>query len=140
MQLLYKKYIKTVSFLDLRLFVQGFFLSILFEIICSIFPFKYYLFFLGNNSLQSFSNNPSHSIRMVYKCMKRISKISPCKFSCLTKALVTKLLLNGLGISNSLVLGLAKNTENTLLAHAYIRINHNNKYFYKLDYEDVAYF
>ena len=127
MKLLYyiKRFIK-VPIIEKRLLLKGYILSLLIAFLVRLIPIKYYLFLFKIKSKKTISRDDVPIVlKLVQKTLNRISVLFPLNLSCLSKSIVFKLLLNSLGASSELTIGLKKKGPLQLEAHAYVKMEDN---------------
>ena len=59
--------------------------------------------------------------RKIGEVVDTVSRSTPWESKCLVQALVVKIMLRRRGIANTLFLGVGKDEENSLVAHAWLR-------------------
>jgi hypothetical protein len=114
--------------IEKKLFFEICFLKLFFGIITYILPFKFYRRFLGDYGIET-SKFPDaaekYFVKLIYRSLYRSSKYFPLFKKCLTKAIVAKYMLNKRGIRTTLYIGLAKNDQKKLIAHAWLKWGNN---------------
>ena len=117
------KFLHSTS-IEKRLFFKALFYSVKYRIITSLFPFKYYVSDLGisqTNNSTSPTNNQLLTITSVYKAVRRSSIYLPFGQKCLIEAIVAKQLLKQHNISSTLYLGVSRDNNRQLIAHAWLK-------------------
>ncbi len=90
----------------------------------SMFPMRLYIEWLGEKGQESsFSaiEGKSTEILLVEKTMRRIVRYLPWRPKCLSRAITAKILLNRRGIPSTIYLGVAKDSNIKMVAHAWLR-------------------
>lgn len=121
--------VRLVKFIKLdryerRLFLLACFVSAKCSLITSIYPIRKYAQMLGEMNLESpliLSKDQEASIVMIRRTILRVNRYTPWKQTCFTKAFTAKILLSRANISSTLYLGVAKDSSNNLIAHAWLR-------------------
>ena len=122
-----------ISFNEKKMFFEAFTLYLFVELLMLLFPFRFYSNFIGNYMKQvELNNNDSNLASLVLIAIKRALKILPYKPKCLVNSIVAKKMLDKRGIKSILFLGLNKNINNKLYAHAWLKIS-NFSYFIPLN-------
>jgi hypothetical protein len=109
--------------MNLLLFVSFFLMGL---VRCSIIivPFKYLSPLLGENN-SSTSTEVKHDVlkraAKIGWCIEKMSRFTPWESKCLVTAMTAQILLRVIGIPSTLYLGMAKDTSNQLIAHAWLR-------------------
>jgi len=89
-----------------------------------LFPIRWYAQRLGEQGKESPNieiSDKSNEIFQVKRAIRRAMRYLPGNTKCLAKAISAKILLSSLGIPSTLYLGVAKEGENKLTAHAWLR-------------------
>lgn len=109
------------------LFFEAVWFAIFYRIIISILPFRLWSKYIppSTTSLSDNYQNSSEAINLIFRAMRRSSVYLPFKEKCLIEALVMKKMLYRRQIRSTLCLGLAKDVQNDLMAHAWLI--HNNE-------------
>lgn len=84
-----------------------------------IFSFKRYLHWLKNPSHDIPSDK---TIKQVYHTIKRIDKFAFWPTNCYTQAIAARLIFKRRNIKSKIYLGMTKDSEGKLLAHAWTKI------------------
>lgn len=137
MKPLYLKKVLKYNYIEMRMLVIGFFYSFFAFIIVNCLPFRFYKSLLYKKKCEI--NHPSHKENMVLltkKTIKRIRKISFWNNTCLIQAITMKFLLNNFDIDSRIILSLSKN-NNTLMAHASLKINEHMEPYKRLNFHAV---
>jgi hypothetical protein len=120
------------------LLIKSLFLSLLVSLLVHFLPLKYYLFILKTETKYV---EPEHkkpiSVKIAFKSLKRASLILPWRYNCMVKSITMKLLLNSLGISSKISLGLIKSDYALLKAHASLKIDNYNDYLKNKSFHEV---
>jgi hypothetical protein len=110
--------------IEKRLLLNYFFISLLVCFIVYLIPLKHYvfLFFKKPKSKINYAKIPN-ALNFAKKTLNRITMLLPFRLTCLSKSILFKLILNNLGVYNKLSLGVLKNENKYLEAHAFITID-----------------
>jgi hypothetical protein len=111
------KYYKLPSF-ERKMFIQACLISLEVKVMTSIFPIRYYNRFLTRRIPEK-SINPE-LIHILSKALIRCKRHFPIRTKCLEEAITGKFLLRKYGISSTLYLGVCKENEEKLVAHAWL--------------------
>lgn len=88
-----------------------------------LFPFKWIALFLGKRMVESsvsISVDEQANVQKIAKYIALISRYTPWQSTCLVQAVIGKLLLRYIGLSNTLYLGVGR-IDDKLVAHAWLR-------------------
>ncbi len=118
MSLLRKFYLLPIE--DKKLFLAAIGLSLIVKIFVFAFPLRYYSKYLTNNKSNSGTIN-EELIRKITIAVMRYSRYSLWPTKCLVDAITAKLLLQRNGINSTLYLGVNKDKDNKLSAHAWLK-------------------
>ena len=117
------KFFKT-PFFDKKLFFRALYYSLKYRIITSLLPVKFYVSNFGKAQIQN-SMSPIESqlktITSIYKAVRRSTIYLPFGQKCLIEAIVAKKLLKQNSIDSTLYLGVARNGQKRLIAHAWLK-------------------
>lgn len=108
---------------DKFLFFIALALSFFVKIIVFTLPLRWYRRLLvqsGKNSLQ-YSSNRNKTIKSIATAVNRCSRFAPWKTRCLVDAFTAKLLLQWHGIPSTMFMGVNKDEEKKLVAHAWLK-------------------
>jgi len=87
-------------------------------------PLRWFTHLLGVNQLKNeleFDKDQLELVQIVKKNLRRCKKIVPWKVKCFEEAIAAKKVLQGLGISSTLYLGVNKSNKDELIAHAWLK-------------------
>jgi len=113
-----------VPAIEKKLLIKGIALTFILKLIIQIFPVKYYIFLIKTKPKFLIEKNGKlTTLCMARKTMRRIIRFVPWHCNCLVKSMTLKLLLNSIGIENSISFTLTKLHPQLLIAHAFIKIN-----------------
>lgn len=107
---------------DKLLFLIALTLSFFVKIVVFTIPLRWYSRFLVNsrNNSPEYSNKQK-TIQSIARAVNRCSRHAPWKTKCLVDAVTAKLLLRWHGIPSTLFLGVNKDEEKKLVAHAWLK-------------------
>jgi hypothetical protein len=105
------------------LFHQALFLLIGWKMKIMFLPMKKYVMFFGEKGLEDlYENNSKDDLIIRFPiAIHRADSILPWRSKCLTEAIATKRLLAKYNIRSTLFLGVAKDENQKLIAHAWLR-------------------
>jgi hypothetical protein len=109
-----------------KLFFIAVFLVIKVKILTALFPLRFYSSSLGvqHKSLsQTIDGLKLTSLYKVLRTLKRASTYLPFKNKCLVDAIVAKKMLKKLEIESTLFLGVCRESEKKIIAHAWLNCN-----------------
>lgn len=120
---------RTKIFLNLscreqRLLVAAFALTGVARAAILIVPFAWIAPFLGKRMVESPSDFTPIMLPQVIRVKKAIllvSRYTPWESKCLVQALVGKIMLRRLNMTNTMYLGVGRDEDNKLIAHAWLR-------------------
>lgn len=120
---------RLIKFIELPLkrkflFIEVFILTGIARLSIIIIPFKYLSLVMGRRNFESTYKLSDESIKRVSDisyAVKKMSRFTPWESKCLVQALTAQLILRQSGIASTLYLGIARESANTLLAHAWLR-------------------
>ncbi|GAB4300113.1 MAG: lasso peptide biosynthesis B2 protein [Marinilabiliales bacterium] len=115
---------KKLSAQEKKLFWKAWFWLFVARLNTTFLPSKKYLKKLGRDkTLTSENNMPEHEeyVRILKKSIRRAVKYTPFKTKCLQQAYAGKIILNKANIPSTVYFGLAKDKNNKLIAHAWLR-------------------
>lgn len=118
-----KKFL-TLSMKERTALVEAFCISGLVRFAILFIQFRKLVTFLGKyreETTTEVANNQMETIARVTWAVQKISDRTPWQSKCLVKALTAQLMLARRKISSTLYLGVAKDENNRLLAHAWLR-------------------
>ncbi len=118
-----QKYIKLSWKLKI-IVIAVFFLTGITRLAILVVPPKYLLSILGKEGSETPEEVNRRELLRAYKigwCVNKVSDYTPWQSKCLVEALTAQLLLKTLGISSTLYLGISREGENKLIAHAWLR-------------------
>lgn len=106
--------------------------SLFFHSLCLLFIWKVRIVFLpmpayvkafGQKGAEEIDivESQDHFIRKVQSAVQRADSILPWKSKCLTEAIATKRLLEKFNLRSTLILGVAKDESQKLIAHAWLK-------------------
>ena len=92
-----------------------------------ILPFKFIAFFLGDHMIESEKTNTStfksqENVRFITISIQTMSKYLPWECKCLAQAISGKKMLGRRKINSTLYLGVGKDTNGQMIAHAWLRV------------------
>lgn len=119
---LLKKFLKSPG-RDKLLFLSALTLSFFVKIIVFTIPLRWYSRFLvySENISPEHINCRFKTIQSIARAVNRCSRHAPWKTKCLVDAVTAKLLLQWHGIPSTLFLGVNKDEEKKLVAHAWLK-------------------
>ena len=88
-------------------------------IIIHIFSFKRYLNWISNSKEDRLAEQ---EVKDVFYAIRKIDKHAFWKTTCYTQAISARLLLKRKGIKSKIYLGMTKDNDNKLLAHAWTKV------------------
>ena len=109
-----------------KLFFIAVFLVIKVKILISLFPLRFYSSSLGiqhKNPSDFIDSKKLTSLHKVSRTLKRVSAYLPFKNKCLADAIVAKKMLKKLGLESTLYLGVGREDEMKIIAHAWLICN-----------------
>ena len=121
---LLKKYF-TISKLERRTLNQIFFWLIYSFILVRLIPLRWFNHILGdyNKELNTeLDENKREVIRLIKKQIRRCKRVIPWKVKCFEEAISAKKVLEKQSIETTLYLGVDKDKEKKLIAHAWLKI------------------
>ena len=107
---------------ELLLFAEAYLLSAKVRFYVKFFKIKNYLFLLGE--VESVDNQDyinDEIVAKVVKTVKRVSRYSFWRTKCLEEAVTCKILLRKKHINSTLYLGVKKDENSNLIAHAWLK-------------------
>ncbi|SDF15696.1 hypothetical protein SPACI_011840 [Sporomusa acidovorans DSM 3132] len=116
------KYIRC-SWNDKLLLLYVFFLLAIVRLLIVLVPFRYITTYLGKHMQESpyADDNENIFINQVGWAILAVSRHTPFESKCLVQAITGKILLRRRHLKNTMYLGVAKNLENQMMAHAWLR-------------------
>lgn len=106
------------------LFIEAFCLTGVVRLVILLVPFRWLAPSLGKHMRESPTQEDVAKLTAA-KCIGRVietvSRYTPWESKCLVQAIVGKLMLRLRGINNTLYLGVGRNGEKSLVAHAWLR-------------------
>jgi hypothetical protein len=111
-----------------RLFFVAVYYACSTRIMIAILPFRRYAKYLGIPHKESAIQQNPDQLTIVYKvfrAMRRSSVYLPFREKCLVDAIVIKKMLLNKGIESTLYLGVSKDSDKQLIAHAWLRCGEN---------------
>jgi hypothetical protein len=109
-----------------KMFFIAIFLVIKVKILTSLFPLRFYSSSLGvqhKSILQTMDGQELTPLYKVLRTLKRTSSYLPFKNKCLVDAIVAKKMLKKLGLGSTLYLGVGRESEKKIVAHAWLKCN-----------------
>lgn len=92
------------------------------RLIIFFIPFKYIAGYLGEQMRESQAAEPDNPYaERTGQVIDQVSRHTPWESKCLVQAITGKMLLRRKGLSNTLYLGVAKNVDSKMIAHAWLR-------------------
>lgn len=113
-----------VNNLERSLFIQAFVICGYYRLLVFFAPMRYYIKRLGAKGVESpflSIDDKSNEIKQVMKSIRRALRFLPGTTKCLAKAISAKLMLRRRGIVSTIYLGVAKEGNEKLIAHAWLR-------------------
>jgi hypothetical protein len=106
-----------------KLFLRALYLLFIWKLKIVFLPMPFYVKFLGHKGLEENAADAELEtlISKIQSAMRRADSALPWKSKCLAEAIATKRMLDGKGITSTLYLGVAKDEEEKLIAHAWLR-------------------
>lgn len=116
------KYLRC-SWADELLLLYIFILLAIVRLLLLLVPFRYVTLCLGKYMEESpcINENEDRFINRVAWAIQIVSRYTPWESKCLVQAITGKILLRHRRIHNTLYLGIAKDRENQMIAHAWLR-------------------
>lgn len=118
-----RKIIK-LSWRDRNILCEAFFISGLVRLAILFISFRKLAVIYGRYGEEATSSSNEEKKEIIFRigwAVEQISYRTPWKSKCLVKALTAQIMLGKRKISSTLYLGVAKDKENKLLAHAWVR-------------------
>ena len=106
------------------LFTEAYCLTGLVRLAVLLLPFRWLSPLLGQHMLESPEQEDAANIeaaRQVGQVVEKVSRHTPWASKCLVQAIVGKILLRQRGINSTLYLGVGREEEKGLVAHAWLR-------------------
>jgi hypothetical protein len=116
--------IKKVRFNEWWLFFKAVWWSGIARILIVFVPLKRFSFILGTHMKEtpvSSVNENMDLLKSVSIAISRASRYVPWRCKCYEQAIAAKVILRGYGIETTLYYGVAKDQDNKLIAHAWVR-------------------
>ncbi|WP_032077244.1 lasso peptide biosynthesis B2 protein [Clostridium drakei] len=113
-----------LSWQEKVLLIDGFFLSGIFRFVILFLPFNNLVEFVGKykeESSEEISDINKVTINKIGWAVAVVSRITPWESKCFVQALTAQRMLKKRKIDSTLYLGVAKNKQKKLLAHAWLR-------------------
>ena len=114
-----------LSSYELLLFLEANFFLTLASIVRIVVPLRWYAPFLGkhmNINLEEVDENLKSELLTIDKSIKRGCKYLPFECKCLVQAIAGKAMLRLRRICSTVYLGVAKDEQDKLIAHAWVRV------------------
>jgi hypothetical protein len=110
-----------------KLFLQSLRLLIYWKLVTIFLPMRIYRIWLGREQEESDTESryPLPYIQSFARSMNRAVRTLPFEPKCLTEAIAAKRLLQKHGITSTLYLGVAKQENSSIIAHAWLRCGSN---------------
>jgi hypothetical protein len=118
------KRVFTINKKERTLFFQAYRIIGYTSLLISIFPLRRFLHRIGEQGKESntaISNGTILEVLLVEKAIKRAIKYLPWRSKCFSRAITAKVLLKRMRISSTLYLGVAKDGNSNMIAHAWLR-------------------
>lgn len=115
---------KRLSKTEKRLFLKVYISMFLIRPVIFLFPFKWYVHWLGVKNKETATTlikEHQEYILLVKDTLRRIMRYHLFKPKCLAEAIVAKRMLNRKEIPSTLYMGVAKDQNNKMIAHAWLR-------------------
>ncbi len=112
-----------LSLSDKRMILEIVFFLFILRVIIILLPYSFLKPLLGKYNDKSLAEE--HEIKVIRRIsywISRLSCILPLKCNCLPKAITGKLMLKIRGINSTLYLGMSKNKDKKLIAHAWLKV------------------
>jgi hypothetical protein len=108
---------------DKLLLLYIFMLLAIVRVLLLLVPFRYITVWLGKYMKESpyIDENDNTFINQVERDIQLVSKYTPWESKCLVQAITGKILLRHKRLQNTMYLGVAKDSENQMIAHAWLR-------------------
>jgi hypothetical protein len=116
--------IKNVRFNDWWLFFKAVWWTGIARVLIVFVPLKRFSFLLGTHMKEtpvSPANENMDLLKSVSIAISRASRYVPWRCKCYEQAIAAKVILRGYGIETTLYYGVAKDQDNKLIAHAWVR-------------------
>jgi hypothetical protein len=116
--------IKNVSGNDWQLFFKAVLWTGIARILIVFIPLKRFAFILGTHMKETPATAADENLdllKAVGTAISRASRYVPWRCKCYEQAIAAKIILRGYGIGTTLYYGVAKDHENNLIAHAWVR-------------------
>ncbi|HWR39185.1 MAG TPA: lasso peptide biosynthesis B2 protein [Patescibacteria group bacterium] len=107
-----------------KLLIAVLFLSAIIRLIIVAVPFRWIVPLLGQHMKESPTGETENNLRqaqVVGRMIERVCRLTPWESKCLVQAITGKVILSFQGIGTTLYLGVCKETQNRLAAHAWLR-------------------
>ena len=120
---LFKKYYKTDK-TERKILNQTFFWLIYASVLARAIPLKWFSSLLGDFKKEINIDLDSKQLELILvlkKNIRRIKRILPWKVKCFEEAIAAKKVLEKYKIETTIYLGVAKNEEKSLVAHAWLK-------------------
>lgn len=94
------------------------------RILILFFPLKRFSFLLGTHmkeTPETSANGNIELLRSVGLAISRASRFVPWRCKCYEQAIAAKMILRGYGLETTMYYGVAKDRDNKLIAHAWLR-------------------
>ena len=115
-----------IALIDYILFVEAWFLLHFSKLVILLIPFKKIASRMGRLHVESTHDLQSiEGPLKIANAIRRASRYTLHKSKCYDQALTAKALLGQLGLPATIYFGLAKESENQLCAHAWVRCGNN---------------
>lgn len=108
-----------------ELFFKAVRLALYYRLLTSLLPFKFYASRIGvrGKELASTSDYEMDILKNTFRAVRRSAHYLPFKEKCFIDALVAKKLLEKQGYASTLYLGIKKEYNKKMLAHAWLKCN-----------------
>jgi hypothetical protein len=116
--------IKKVRFNEWRLFFKAVWWTGIARILIVFVPLKRFSFILGTHMKETPVASGAENmdlLKSVSVAISRASRYVPWRCKCYEQAIAAKVILRGYGLETTLYYGVAKDPDNKLIAHAWVR-------------------
>jgi hypothetical protein len=116
--------ITKVSSKDWGLFMKSVFWTGIARILIVFIPLKRFAFILGTHMRETPETPVGENLKLlktVGTAISRASRYVPWRCKCYEQAISAKVILRGYGLETTLYYGVAKDPDNKLIAHAWVR-------------------
>lgn len=112
----------SLTFSERGLLIKALFLSLVIKLMVKLLPMRWYKGILEYPAKYSHHNSTGENvIKQVGAAVSRCSRFAPWRNRCLVDAITAKLLLQQYHIQTTLFLGVSKDGDSSLIAHAWLK-------------------